>query len=131
MTTGRSPVSTSLQALSLRALREEYARLYGVTTTSSSKDYLRKRIAARRREVAVERGARSGGRDPRLPALGTVLAREQGGKTHRVKVAATGFEYARRTYRSLSAVAKAITGTNWNGFGFFGLRSAAQQEATS
>ena len=37
-----------------------------------------------------------------------------------------GFEYDGRTYRSLSAVAKRITGQQWNGFLFFGLKGAAQ-----
>jgi hypothetical protein len=38
-----------------------------------------------------------------------------------VKVLADGFEYERETYRSLSAVAKAVTGSHWNGLLFFGL----------
>ena len=59
--------------------------------------------------------------DPRLPATGTLLTRDHAGVAHEVEVLPTGFEYRGRTYRSLSAVAKEITGTAWNGFLFFGL----------
>ena len=59
--------------------------------------------------------------DPRLPVTGTLLTREHAGVAHEVEVLATGFRYRGRTYRSLSAIAKEITGTAWNGFLFFGL----------
>jgi hypothetical protein len=56
-------------------------------------------------------------------APGTVLVREWGQQDHQVTVTAEGrFEYAGKTYRSLSAVARQITGTQWNGPLFFGLR---------
>jgi hypothetical protein len=57
----------------------------------------------------------------RLPLPGTVLTRRYRGQQVEVKVLACGFEYAGQTYRSLSAIAKAITGTHWNGHLFFGL----------
>jgi len=62
--------------------------------------------------------------DPRTGKLkpGTVLVREHGGEMHRVRVMAEGFAWNGTTYRSLSEVARAITGTNWNGPRFFGLR---------
>jgi hypothetical protein len=44
--------------------------------------------------------------------------------THSVTALAEGFEWNGRTYKSLSAVANAITGTNWNGFAFFGIKRA-------
>ena len=66
-------------------------------------------------------GTVGGGRDPRLPAPGTLLTRDFKGRTHVVKALADGFEYDGRTYRSLSAIAGEITGTRWNGFLFFGL----------
>ena len=53
---------------------------------------------------------------------GAVLTRMHKGVEHRVEVLATGFRYGEQTYRSLSAVARAITGTNWNGKVFFGLK---------
>jgi hypothetical protein len=59
--------------------------------------------------------------DDRLPPPGTVLTRKYKGGTVQVKVLAQGFEYAGAVYGSLSAVAKAVTGSHCNGFLFFGL----------
>ena len=59
--------------------------------------------------------------DPRLPGVGTVLTRRYKGADVRVKIAADGFEYQGERYSSLSAVAKAVTGTHTNGFLFFRL----------
>jgi len=56
---------------------------------------------------------------PTLP--GTTLSRKYKGTTHLVKVLPKGFEYNGQHYRSLSAIAKEITGSHWNGFVFFGL----------
>lgn len=61
---------------------------------------------------------------------GTVLAREWKGATHHVAVTTTGFEYAGRCYRSLSEVARAITGTRWSGPVFFGLRQPGARRTT-
>ena len=71
---------------------------------------------------ATDGAAASDGRDPRLPDAGTVLVRSHGGVDHRVTVLDDGFEYAGERYKSLSKVAKAITGNHWNGFLFFNLR---------
>ena len=60
-------------------------------------------------------------RDPRLPPAGAVLARLYKGERHEVRVLELGFEYAGRPYASLSQVARAITGTPWNGFAFFSI----------
>jgi hypothetical protein len=57
----------------------------------------------------------------RLPPHGTVLVRPYRGRTIEVTVLAQGFQYEGRAYRSLSAVAKAVTGRHWNGYHFFGL----------
>jgi hypothetical protein len=59
--------------------------------------------------------------DDRLPPPGTVLTREYKGRTFQVRVLADGFEYDGQVYRSLSAVAKAITGSHCNGYLFFRL----------
>ncbi len=59
--------------------------------------------------------------DSRLPPPGSVLRRVWKGVEHEVTVLPTGFEYRGATYRSLSAVATAITGSHWNGFLYFGL----------
>jgi len=58
----------------------------------------------------------------RLPLPGTVLTREYKGRLLQVKVLTDGFEYEGEIYRSLTAVAEAITGSRWNGCHFFGLR---------
>jgi len=61
------------------------------------------------------------GRDPRLPAPGTAIVKRYKGRTLKVLVTADGFEFEGERYWTLSAVAKAITGSHWNGFRFFGL----------
>lgn len=57
------------------------------------------------------------------PVAGTRLIREWQGVEHCATVLADGFEYQGRPYRSLSAIARAITGTRWNGWLFFGLKN--------
>jgi hypothetical protein len=59
--------------------------------------------------------------DGRLPTPGSVLRREYRGRVLEVIVLEKGFEFDGKVYRSLSAVAKAVTGSHWNGFSFFGL----------
>ncbi len=56
------------------------------------------------------------------PAPGTILTREYRGEVHQVTVLEQGFEYGGKVYRSLSGIARAITGTQWNGYLFFGLK---------
>jgi len=68
-------------------------------------------------------------RDDRLPAPGTVLTRRYKKRDHQVMVLPGGFEYAGRAFRSLSAVAHAITGSHWNGYHFFGLTKPAKEMA--
>ena len=70
-------------------------------------------------------------RDPRLPKAGTVLTRVFNGKEIKVTVLDRGFEYDGETWRSLSAIAKAVTGTSWNGFLFMGLQSRATKPAAT
>ncbi len=60
-------------------------------------------------------------RDPRLPPAGTELRRTFDGTEHVVTVLDDSFMFGGKQYRSLSLVAREITGTRWNGFGFFGL----------
>jgi hypothetical protein len=60
-------------------------------------------------------------RDPRLPAPGTRLCRQFHGQSVSVEVLEKGFRYQERVYRSLSAVAREVTGVQWNGFAFFAL----------
>ena len=56
-----------------------------------------------------------------MPLPGTILRREYKGRTIKVAVLDNGFEYEGDIYRSLSAVAKVVTGTHWNGYHFFNL----------
>jgi len=71
---------------------------------------------------AVTRGAST--RDGIRLKPGALLVREWRGRLERVMVLETGFAWKGETYGSLSHIAKAMTGTNWNGHRFFGLRSA-------
>jgi Protein of unknown function (DUF2924) len=64
-------------------------------------------------------------------AAGTVLTREWAGQHHRVMVLDGGFVWEGLTYRSLSEIARAITGTQWGGPRFFGLREKQQAETPS
>ena len=57
--------------------------------------------------------------DPRLPPPGAILTRLYKGQLLQVQVLTDGFAYAGRVYPSLSAVAKAVTGSHTNGFHFF------------
>ncbi len=63
-------------------------------------------------------------RDSRLPPPGGQVTRQYKGRTITVTVLADGFEYLGERYRSLTAVAKAVTGSHMNGFRFFGLGGA-------
>ena len=58
-------------------------------------------------------------RDPRLPPAGTVVRRVHIAKEHSVTILDDGFEYKGERYRSLSKIARLITGTPWNGYLFF------------
>jgi hypothetical protein len=57
------------------------------------------------------------------PVAGTRLIRDYQGVEHTVTVLTDGFEWQGRPYKSLSAIARAITGTRWNGLVFFGLKN--------
>lgn len=68
-----------------------------------------------------ESGPAKSTKDSRLPIPGTIITKVYKGKKLEVKVLEKGFEYKGKVYRSLSGVAKDITGSGWNGFLFFGL----------
>lgn len=61
--------------------------------------------------------------DDRLPMPGALLTRDYRGRTIRVRVLPKGFDYEGTVYRSLSAVAQAVTGAHWNGYLFFGIQA--------
>jgi hypothetical protein len=59
---------------------------------------------------------------------GAVLVREYRGERHTVMVVPEGFSWKGMTYTSLSTIARAITGTAWNGPRFFGLREPGRKQ---
>lgn len=130
----------ALQRMSSAQLRAEWGRVIKTLPPPVSPDLLARGIAyhlqerrhgglpsATRRQI--ERAGRevTDGRPSRDgPDLkpGSRLSREWGGRTHNVLVLGDGFLFEERRYRSLSQIANAITGTNWSGPRFFGLRNA-------
>jgi hypothetical protein len=58
-----------------------------------------------------------------------VLVRDWGGVTHQVKVLEDGILFRSKRYKSLSEVARAITGSRWSGQLFFGLKAAAREQS--
>ncbi|MCG3178600.1 MAG: hypothetical protein BIFFINMI_00928 [Phycisphaerae bacterium] len=70
---------------------------------------------------AVRTAKVEAGRDPRLPAPGAALTRQYKGRTVQVVVLADGFEFEGQFFKTLTAVAKAVTGSHVNGFRFFNL----------
>ncbi len=139
----------ALKAMSVRDLKAEWEKLIGTSAPNNSRAFLELRIAYRIQELTyggpdretrrmldlladeVEGHARRKHQiaDPRNPVAGTKLLREWDGAEHTVTVLKDGFEWQGRKYKSLSAVARAITGTRWNGYRFFGLRERKQEEA--
>lgn len=96
------------------------------STLTAKLELKRKRMAPRppssKVKVPRKREARPvGTTDPRLPKAGTTITKKYKGKTINVRVLEKGFSYEGKQYRSLSAVAKRVTGSIWNGYLFFGL----------
>jgi hypothetical protein len=122
-----------VRSLALDALRRRWRVVFGRTPPAGlSKDLLGRMIAWRMQEQAfggldreslrfLEGLARHGGSPRRRLKPGTVLVRDYQGQRHTVTVAPDGFDWEGATYPSLSAVARAITGTAWSGPRFFGL----------
>src|SRR5215510_14347832 len=122
-----------LRSLALDALRRRWRAVFGRTPPAGlSKDLLGRMIAWRMQEQAfggldreslrfLEGLARHGGSPRRQLKPGTVLVRDYQGQRHTVTVAPDGFDWQGTTYTSLSAIARAITGTAWSGPRFFAL----------
>ena len=82
----------------------------------------------KRQMRALERFSKQKGTTPKRDPIrglkaGSQIIREWNGKTHKVNVLKKGFEWQGQPYRSLSAIAKAITGTHHSGPRFFGLKT--------
>jgi len=73
------------------------------------------------RKARTPKTTKAKGRDPRLPAVGTILKVIHKGKPAAMKVLEDGFEMSGNHYKSISAAAMAITGRSTNGFLFWGL----------
>jgi len=139
-----------LRNMTSEPLRRRYGEVFGQPAPTTNPYHLRRRIAWRLQVLALgdlsegafrraaeiagaadlkgdlplgsaERKQRRKRLDQRLPAAGTELTRVYRDRTVVVTVLANGFEYEGQRYGSLSAVARAVTGTQWNGLVFFGL----------
>ena len=143
-------VATRLQALEqmeYATLRSEWRRLYrspapkrvardllvlGVAWKIQEKAYGGHSAATRRRLADLARTVERDGdvtrnRVARLKP-GAKLVREWRGKTHTVVILEDGFEWKGKQWRSLSAIAREITGVHWSGPRFFGLNGKAGQQ---
>lgn len=134
----------ALPGMDAPELKRLWRQLYDSAPPPYNKAFLVRRLAYRIQELAYgglpartlarldaladEEGARLSGKPRRRqadrPIAGTRLIREWQGIEHQVTVRIDGFEYQGRPYKSLSAIARAITGTRWNGPLFFGLRKS-------
>src|ERR671930_995752 len=122
-----------LRSLALDALRRRWRLVFGRTPPAAlSKDLLGRMIAYRLQEQAfggldreslgfLDGLARYSGSPRRHLKPGTGLVRDYQGQRHTVTVAPDGFDWQGTTYASLSAIARAITGTAWSGPRFFAL----------
>jgi hypothetical protein len=120
---GASPSPRLGRVLMVRAIAYRLqARAFGVLKPSTQK--ILDRVCDGGGEIAQQRIPR-----PRAGA-GTVLIREWRGVRHRVTVLDNDVVYRGRRYKSLSEVARAITGTRWSGPLFFGLKGRAKEVAS-
>jgi len=133
----------ALSGASMADLKDQWRSLFGAEPLSYNRKFMESRLSYRIQELAygglkpeaVKRlealGEQIDGKNITLrrirqeqrPLTGTRLLREWQGVEHVVTVTRDGFEWQGRPYQSLSAVARAITGTRWNGWTFFGLRA--------
>lgn len=132
---------TKLDTLDLDALRSRWLKVIGRPAPRAFRSELLRRALAHEIQLAAFGGLppsmkrrlrqlATAARDGRFEEVlgtssikpGTLLIRVWQGTTHRVMVMADGFAWNGMTYGSLSSIAKDITGTNWNGWLFFGLK---------
>lgn len=140
--TDRATILAQIAALgrmNRQELRDEWQRLFGGTAPGYGLDMMRRRLIYRVQELAygglaeatrqrlreIDRIAQERARqalEPDRPVAGTMLIKEYEGERHEVLVLPQGFQYRGQRYESLSHIARVISGTNWNGWRFFGLR---------
>jgi hypothetical protein len=124
-------------------LKAKWRALFDTEPPPYNRRFLESRLAYRIQELAygglkketVERlrllgkqydgklGEKPKDRSQRLPIAGTRLIRHWHGTEHSVTVRGNDFDYQGRPYKSLSAIAREITGVRWNGWIFFGLKN--------
>jgi hypothetical protein len=134
----------ALKKMSVKELKAEWLKLMGSEAPNNSSQFMIQRLSYRIQELAFGGMSKSLVRtldalaneyegkkvrksviaDPRNPIIGTRLVRGWNGTEHTVTVMKDGFDWQGQRFKSLSAVAKTITGTSWNGYRFFGLRQA-------
>lgn len=129
-----------LKRLPIGDLKQKWRDLMGSEPSAHSRVYIESRLTYRIQELAqgglsaqtrrrldaladavAKPGRGRGQRDPARPVSGTILSRLYQGTEYRVTVRDADFEYGGQLFSSLSAIAKRITGTQWNGRVFFGL----------
>lgn len=134
----------ALDGMSMEALRQRWRDLFGTDPGRLCRSHLVRRLAYRIQElaygglgrdariqlkaIAEGKGAVAAGKRKTTLAPGTRLLREWRGDTYEVIVRPGGFECSGAFYRSLSAVANAITEAHWNGNQFFGLDSPKRKK---
>ncbi len=137
----------ALKAMKTPELKVQWRELFDSEPPPFNRRYLESRLAYRIQELAygglkpetvrrlerlgeeLDGGDRSKSRirADLKPIAGTRLIREWQGVEHVVTVTADGYEWQGRPYKSLSSVARAITGTRWNGWVFFGLKNRSRR----
>ena len=134
----------SLSKLGIDELRERWKAMFGKGPSRDiSRSFLTRAIAYRLQEKAfgglksstrrlleefANDGADGSAAAPsRIIQSGAVLVREWRGISHQVSVLEKGFRFRRKRYRSLSEVAREITGTRWSGPSFFGLKRSQEE----
>ena len=130
-----------VRSLSGDTLRRRWRVVFGRSPPQHlTADLLRRMIAHRVQEEAfgtldratlklLDGVARRNGPSERNLKIGTVLVRDYQGRRHTVTVESQGYVWEGQAYSSLSAIARAITGTPWSGPRFFALKSSAPQDA--
>ena len=149
--TTHEPILTrlaALKAMSVNELKTEWQILFDAPAPNNSRNFLESRLAYRIQELTyggldkqtrrmldlladeVEGHNRRKHQiaDPRNPVVGTKLIREWDGVEHTVTVLKDGFDWKGCRFKSLSAVAREISGTRWNGYRFFGLRERKRED---
>ncbi len=144
-----------IQAMTTGQLRTEFQRLSGRPTGSWNQEWLRRKTSwllqsahrqasdtvkfptlvpevrdqprSPRLDAPIQALSGQGVWDPRLPRPGTEIVRMYRGLRLTIRVREDGFEWNGALYRSLTALARAITGTHWSGPFFFGLRTRVRK----